>query len=52
MRLGADLAEMVYGDLFMGLNSETLDTILKLVDPRDNLLKSRKTLESSSEGLD
>jgi hypothetical protein len=52
MRLGADLAKMVYGDLFMGLNSETLNTILKLVDPRDDSLKSRKTLESSGEGLD
>jgi hypothetical protein len=52
MRLGADLSKVVYGDLFMGLNSETLNTILKLVDPRDDSLKSRKTLKSSGEGLD
>jgi hypothetical protein len=52
MRLGADLAKMVHGDLFMGLNSETLNTILELVDPRDDSLKSRKTLKSSGEGLD
>ena len=50
--LKADLAKVVYGDLFMGLNSETLNTILKLVDPRDDSLKSRKTLKSSGEGLD
>jgi hypothetical protein len=50
--LEADFSKMVYGDLFMGLNSETLNAVLKLIDPRHDSLKSRKTLKSSSEGLD